>query len=125
MNRYAKAILAVVATVLVALVPYFSHSNHLTDAEWINVVILGLGAIVVYVAPNLPGAGAAYTKSIVAALIAGATLLVSAVGAGSFSNVTGSEWVQIALAALAAVGVYAVPNATAALTTARSAPPAV
>jgi hypothetical protein len=121
-SRYAKAIVAVVATVLTALVPYLTNSNHLTDAEWVNTVIVGLGAVVVYIAPNLPGSWSNYTKSIVAALTTGAALLVSAIGAGSFGSVPSAEWIQIILAALGTLGVYGVPNAAPAAV-ARSAPP--
>lgn len=48
-----------------------------------------------------------YAKFIVAALIAGATTLQAAV---TDDAVTSQEWIAIALAALAAVGVYFVPN---------------
>jgi hypothetical protein len=121
LSRYWKAIIAVVVTVLTALVPYLSNSNHLTSAEWVNVVIVGLGAITVYLAPNLPGSWSIYTKAIVAALTTAATLLVSAIGAGSFGSVPSAEWIQIILAALGTLGVYGVPNAAPAAV-ARSAP---
>ncbi len=48
-----------------------------------------------------------YTKSIVAVLVAGLTVLASATTDG---EVAASEWVNIALAAVGALGVYALPN---------------
>lgn len=48
-----------------------------------------------------------YAKGIVAVLIAGLTVLASAI---TDNVITPSEWVNIALACVGAVGVYAVPN---------------
>ncbi len=64
-----------------------------------------------YVAPNV--AGAAYTKAVLAALMAALTLAVNLIDGG----LSGTEWLQLLIAALGAVGVYAVPNAPAAPTT--------
>lgn len=50
----------------------------------------------------------AYAKTVVAALAAGAVAVNAAVSDGMISN---SEWVTIGLAVLAALGVYALPNA--------------
>lgn len=83
MNRYWKFILAVVAT-----------------------VISGVGALAVFAAPNVPGA--MYTKSILAALTAALTLLASFITDG----VSTSEWLQIGVAVLGAIGVWSVPNST-------------
>jgi D-arabinose 1-dehydrogenase-like Zn-dependent alcohol dehydrogenase len=49
-----------------------------------------------------------YAKAIVAVLIAALTVVYTAVTDGA---ITGQEWVQIALAGLGALGVYAIPNA--------------
>lgn len=50
-----------------------------------------------------------YAKTIVAALTAG---LIAAQTALADGGITTSDWVTIALAALGAIAVYAVPNAT-------------
>ena len=50
-----------------------------------------------------------YAKAIVAALTAG---LIAAQTAITDGHITSSDWVTIALAALGALAVYAVPNAT-------------
>jgi hypothetical protein len=49
-----------------------------------------------------------YAKTVVATVIAGATVLGSAL---TDNNISGTEWVGIGLAVLTALGVYAVPNA--------------
>jgi hypothetical protein len=49
----------------------------------------------------------AYAKTVVAAIVAGATVLASAV---TDNSISGTEWVGIGLAVLTALGVYAVPN---------------
>lgn len=48
-----------------------------------------------------------YAKTVVAAIAAGAIAAQVAVEDGS---ITGAEWVTIGLAALAALGVYFIPN---------------
>lgn len=102
--NYAKALAAVVVTVLAALAASLTGDNTISSAEWVNVAILAVGAGAVFAAPNVPGAR--YTKSILAVLTAGLTVLVSAIVGG----VSPTEWIQIILAAAGAVGVYAVPN---------------
>ncbi len=104
MGKYTKAILAVVATVISGVVAALSGDNTISNPEWVNVAILAVGAASVFAAPNVPGA--AYTKSILAVLTAGLTVLTSAILGG----VTVTEWLQIATAALSAVGVYAFKN---------------
>jgi hypothetical protein len=104
MKQYAKAILAVVVTVLAAVAAALTGDNTVSATEWVNVAILAVGACGVFAAPNVPGAR--YTKSILAVLTAGLTVLVSAI-VGGISPV---ELIQIVLAGAGAVGVYAVPN---------------
>lgn len=105
MGRYAKFVAIVVATVLSAISAALFGDSVISPAEWVNVAILGVGALGVFAAPNIPGS--AYTKSILAVLTAGLTVLASVIVGG----ISVSEWIQIALAALGALGVYAVPNA--------------
>ena len=104
MQKYSKAVAAVVVTVLSALVASLTGDNVISSVEWVNVAILGVGACAVFAAPNVPGA--AYTKSVLAALTAGLVVLASAI-VGGVSTV---ELLQIVVAALGAVGVFAVPN---------------
>ena len=103
--KYAKSIAAVFVTVVGAIVAA-QTDNVISNSEWVNVAIAGIGACLVFAAPNVPGA--MYTKSIIAAAMAGLQLLASFISDG----VTGSEWMQIGIAAAGAVGVFAVPNST-------------
>lgn len=103
MTKYSKSIAAVVATVLSAL--YLAlGDNSISSTEWVNVAIAGVGAAAVFAAPNVPFAK--YTKSVIAALTAGLVVLQSAITDG----VTQTELIQISIAVLGAVGVYAVKN---------------
>lgn len=51
-----------------------------------------------------------YAKAVVAALLAGLTAVFAALS-GPNGDITDAEWITIAIAVVAAVGVYAVPNA--------------
>ena len=105
MTAYAKFFAQVVATVVAAVVAALSGDNTISNPEWVNVAILGVGAAAVFAGPNVPGA--AYTKTVLSVLTAVLTVLASAIIGG----VTTTEWLQVALAALGAVGVYSVRNA--------------
>lgn len=104
MGKYAKFVAIVVATVLSAITAALVGDSVISPQEWVNIAILGVGAAGVFAAPNVPGAK--YTKSILAALAAGLTVLASVIIGG----VHMVEIIQIALAVLGALGVYAVPN---------------
>lgn len=102
---YQKFIAQVVATVLAALVPALADGS-LSAAEWVNVGIIGLGAVGVLGAGNLPSGVWAHTKVIVSV----ATAVLVALASFLTGGVNLTEWIQIAMAALGAVGVVAVPG---------------
>lgn len=102
--KYAKALAAVVVTVLAAIAAALTGDNTIDATEWVNVAILAVGACGVFAAPNVPGAR--YTKAVIAVLTAALTVAASAIVGG----ITSVELIQILLAAAGAVGVYAVPN---------------
>jgi hypothetical protein len=102
--NYAKAGAAVVATILSAVVAALTGDAAIGDVEWINIAIAGVGALAVFAGPNVPGARV--TKAVLAVLSAVLVLLVNLIVDG----VTMSEWMQLGVAALGALGVYAVPN---------------
>lgn len=104
MNRYAKFIAAAVVTVLSAIAAALTGDGSIVATEWVNIAILGVGALAVFAGPNVPGA--VYTKTILAALTAGLTVLASVILGG----VTTVEIIQIVVAIAGALGVYAVPN---------------
>jgi hypothetical protein len=102
--NYAKLGAAVVATILSGIVAALTGDAVISDVEWINIAIAGVGALAVFSAPNVPGAPV--TKTVLAVLSAVLVLLVNLIADG----VTISEWMQLGVAALGALGVYAVPN---------------
>lgn len=101
--NYAKALAAVVATVLSAFSAALVGDAVITAVEWVNVAIAGTGAAAVFAAPNVPGAK--YTKSVLAVLTAVLVLLTSVITDG----ITNTELLQLVLAGLGALGVYAAP----------------
>lgn len=104
MSRYLKFVAQVIATVVAAIATAATSGDGVSASEWVNVVVLGLGAVAVLGAGNLPAGVWAYTKSFVSAATAGAVFLQSAITDG----VSTAEWLQCALAVLGAVGVTAV-----------------
>jgi hypothetical protein len=106
MKQYGKFIAQVVFAVLTAIVAALAD-DRVDVAEGINAAIVGFGAIAVLGAGNLPSGVWAYTKTIVSAATAALTLLVSFLSDGG--HISTAEWVQVALAAAAAVGVYFAP----------------
>jgi hypothetical protein len=103
--KYAKFALAVVATVLTGLVGAYTDGV-ITNVEWINVAIMGVGACAVFASPNVPGS--MYTKTIIAVLSAVLAALASFITDG----ISQSELMQLGVIALGAIGIYAVPNST-------------
>lgn len=100
----AKAITAVIATIASAIVAGLAEGVPLSPAAWINVAVLGVGAASVYIGPNV--AGASVVKAALAFLTAVLTLAVNLIAEG----ITLAEWLQLVVAGLNAIGVYAVPN---------------
>lgn len=101
-RAYTKFIVQAVITVLVAVAA--ATTGGITNVEIVNIAIVGVGALSVFAAPNVPGA--AYTKAILSALTAGLVVLTSAVTGG----IVFPELVQILVAAAGAVGVFAFKN---------------
>lgn len=98
-----KALVQLLMTILAAVVPGLA-AGPMDATAWINVVILGAGAVMVYNAANIPGWE--YAKLIASAVSAVAVLLVSFLDGGLSS----AEVIQLILAAAGAVGVGALPN---------------
>lgn len=102
--QYRKALVAAGGVVLSLLVTALAGDGVINLNEWSNVVVLGTGALGVALAPNVPGYK--YTKAILAAGAAVASLLVSLYTGG----LTTPEVWQLVVAALTAAGVYQTPN---------------
>lgn len=101
-RAYTKFIVQAIITVLVALAAVWTGG--VTNVELVNVAIVGAGALMVFTAPNVPGA--AYTKAILSAITAGLVVLASVITNG----IVFPELVQILVAAAGAVGVFAFKN---------------
>lgn len=101
--NYAKAALAVVVTVISAVVA--SLAGGISPNEWVNIAIAGVGAAAVFAGPNVPGSK--YTKTVLAVLTAVLTFLASLALGGGLSQ---TDLLQILVVAAGAIGVYAVPN---------------
>lgn len=105
LTTYSKSILMIIASAVTVLVAALSD-NVVTVPELVNVAIAIVTAVGVYLVPNLDSGLARYFKFIVA-LIGAALVSLSSV---LTDGVTSAEWLQILLAALAAIGVVIVPN---------------
>jgi hypothetical protein len=93
----AQVVAVVVAAVIAALV-----DEHVDFTEWLNVGVLALGAVGVLGAGNLPDGVWRYTTLFVSAASAVLVLWQSLASGG----MTTGEWLQLAVAALGALGVY-------------------
>jgi hypothetical protein len=117
MGPYAKFIVALVGALLVAVAGVLPVSGHLTQVAVVNVVIVALGALKVFLAPNAGGPGwlsGGSTKTLLAVLTAALVLLNTFLAAsGSLAAITPVEWLQVIFAAAAALGVGAFRNAAA------------
>lgn len=101
----AKALVALVAAVLAAVLPGFTGNGPIGWSGWVNVILLAAGAIQVYNASNdIPGWNIA--KTVASAVTAGGVVLVSAMSDG----VGPGEWIQVVIAVLGVLAVYAAPN---------------
>lgn len=101
---YLKMLAQVFATVLAAVIAALTGDQTITPDEWINIAVLGVGAAMVFAAPNVPGAP--ITKAALSVLAGVLAVATSAITDG----ITMTEWLQIGMAALGALGVYAIPN---------------
>jgi drug/metabolite transporter (DMT)-like permease len=105
---YSKSIAFLIATAFGAVIAANTDGD-VSVTEWVNVLIAVVGAALVYLVPNLPDGIKAYAKTFVAAIVAGLTVLASALISGGIET---NEWLQIGMAILGALGVFIVPNAT-------------
>lgn len=101
---YAKTVAAILATLFSAAIAALSGDSVISAQEWVNIAIAGTTAVSVLYVPNAPNAPVA--KAVVAAVSAVLTLLVNFIIGG----IDLSEGLQMALAFLGALGVYAFRN---------------
>lgn len=104
MKPIAKTIVQILAAGLSAVAVALTGDGGFSTVELINIAIAIVGAIGVYYVPNADGGPLA--KSVVSGLMAVLTLAVNLIADG----ITMSEWLQLAVAAAGAIGVYGVTN---------------
>lgn len=121
MGRAAKAWLAVVAAVVMAIQTAVSGDagpfSGWTLAEGLTVGLAALGAVSVYVVPNYVDV-MPWSKTVVAVLTAAAEAALTWAGQGQ----VGTPWLTILLAAFTALGVWGMPNRPTVRTTAMGGP---
>lgn len=105
MKKFAKGIAAVGATVIAAIAAALADDNF-TRVELINTMIVACSAVGVVIVPDLEAGVARHAKAIVAGLGAALALLVTLISDG----VSASEWLQVLVAGLAALGIPALPG---------------
>lgn len=102
MEKYGKAVVAIVFAALTAAYQIVSAGSHFGRVEVVQVAIAAVtaaGVLLVPLTPSMP-----WVKSALAALLAGLQILVTAVDwAGP------STWLQVVIAVLSALGVYIAP----------------
>lgn len=102
---YGKSITYIILAAVTFLVTALSD-NTVSGEELVNLAVVIVGAIGVYAIPNFPEGVAKYVKTGVTLATAGLMALLSFWSDG----ITTTEWLQIGVAALSAIGVFIVPN---------------
>jgi phage-related protein len=114
MDKYRKAIASVVAATLVAVIPIV-NAGPMTVTSELNIAIAFAGAVLVYLAPNVPKYSPV-VKTSVAAVIAALSFIVTVLSADCssltqiFHCVSVVNWLQVGLIVLKVGGVYLIPN---------------
>jgi len=110
-GAYAKSILLVVAAGIGILTAALTDGT-VSSIEYVNIGIAVVGAVAVYIVPNLAAGIGQYIKFLIAALAAALAALVVILGPTlGFEALSASDWLNVILAGLAAIGLYIVPNA--------------
>ena len=105
---YTKAIVQAVGAVLVAVVPYLLVGP-LGFSEIVNIIVVGVGAFVVWNTKNYPNWR--YGKLLASVATALTTGLVAIASNYAFGDVSSQQWVQLGLSVVTAFAVWYFPNA--------------
>lgn len=108
-SRYAKAIVAVLTAALSFLVTAITD-NVVTLDERFGLALAIVTAVGVYLVPNFSAGVARYAKMLVAFAGTALQTLVPLIDGGS--GITASTWLLVLVAALGAISVGIIPNAT-------------
>lgn len=107
MTTKGKSIIAFLYAVAVAAVPLLSGDHKPSPADWVSIVIAAVTALGVYITPIIPQAP--WTKTAVGAVLAGLQVLVTVIDGG----MTAPEYLTVALAVAAALGIQLAPATSA------------
>lgn len=107
MTPYLKSITAVLGAVAVAVAASMSD-NVITAPEKVQIATAGVAAFAVFVTANVGLPLWNYSKAITAGALAGLGLLGGYLANGE--HMTSALWLNVAIAAATAAGVFAVPN---------------
>jgi hypothetical protein len=106
---YAKFLAQVAGALLAAILPAVAAGDgHVDQSEWVNAIILGLGALLVLSGGELPAGVWSKAKFYISAVLAAMVVLQSALSDGM--GITTAEWWQVAIALLTAAGVLVAPG---------------
>lgn len=103
----AKTIVQAVGAVAVAVLPLL-FVGPLGFSEIVNVIVIGVGAFIVWNTKNYPNWR--YAKLLASAAATLTTGLVAIASSYAFGDVSTQQWVQLALSVVTSFAVYYIPN---------------
>lgn len=103
----AKAVAQAIGAVLVAIIPLL-FVGPLGFSEIVNIIVVGIGAFVVWNTKNYPTWHYGKVLASVAATLT--TGLVNIASNYAFGDVSAQQWVQLVIAIITTLAVYWVPN---------------
>lgn len=109
MRAYLKSIAAVVGAAVVTVHQLVADGSPWTFTRTLLVVLAVLGAVTVYVVPNLTAGIGAFAKEFVAFGTAGVEAAIPLLGDG---RIVGNEWLLIAIAVMTVAGVPLIGNSS-------------
>lgn len=106
MQKYGKAIIAVLVAAVVYAYQALSGDNHISATEWVSVAIAGVTALGVWVVPLAPGAK--WAKTGIAVVLAVLQILTTAILGGLGVD----EILLMLITAAGAAGIWIAPATT-------------
>jgi hypothetical protein len=109
MSTSTKAIVQAVGAVLTAVIPLLTIPGHFGFSEIVNVIVVAVGAFVVWNTKNYPAWR--YGKLLASIATTLTTGLVALASNYAFGDVSTQQWVQLLIALLTTAAVGYLPNA--------------
>jgi len=107
MSGYSKAVTAVVGAIVMAVASAMTDDT-ISHPEWVMIAVAGFTAFQVFVTANVGLPLWDKAKAVTAGALAGLGLLGGYLANGE--HMTNALWLNVAIAAAVAAGVWAVPN---------------